>query len=347
VVSGPLSVVSGTLEARDESGRLVAMHSPSLGACPDRPDAQATEPIGASPDQPDTQATEPIGASPDQPDAQAREPEVHHALEGQGLSPSLARRVGVDPDVSDVILSGESPDGGSPNETNEPTAAHDITTSEPTDAAQNETNEPTIGPLSVVRCQLPMVGCAVEEIVAQNETNEPTTGSLSVVRGPLSVGTCVVEAIDKADATNEPTKARENETNEPKLAAESVGSQSVELSVGADDKGEEAIAEGFSVEQSEAIQRGCEKIRLARVESLRKLNEEARKEAEQAMALRRSRLSERRKQNGKPGDPPKGREARSGQTRKKETAGRNKEELDKLVNMVLELQKKLVRRPPN
>jgi hypothetical protein len=216
-----------------------------------RPTRRASdEPIGASPGQPDTQATEPIGASPDQPDTQAREPEVHHALEGQGLSPSLARRVVVDPDVSDVILSGESPDGGSPNETNEPTAAHDITTSEPTDAAQNETNE-------------------------------------------------------------------------LKLAAESVGSQSVELSVGADDKGEEAIAEGFSVEQSEAIQRGCEKIRLARVESLRKLNEEARKEAEQGMALRRSRLSERRKQNGKPGDPPKGREARSGQTRKKETAGRN------------------------
>jgi hypothetical protein len=82
------------------------------------------------------------------------------------------------------------------------------------------------------------------------------------------------------------------------------------------------------------------------MESLRKLNEEARKEAEQAMTLRRSRLSERRKQNGKPGDPPKGREARSGQTRKKETAGRIKEELDKLVNMVLELQKQACR-PPN
>jgi hypothetical protein len=43
VVSGPLSVVGGTLEARDESGRLAAMHSPSLGASPYQPDAQARD----------------------------------------------------------------------------------------------------------------------------------------------------------------------------------------------------------------------------------------------------------------------------------------------------------------
>jgi hypothetical protein len=82
VVSDPLSVVGATLEARDESGWLAAMHSPSL-----------------------------------------------------------ARRVGVGPDVSDVILSCEFPHGGSPNATNEPTATHEITTNEPTDAGKNETNE--------------------------------------------------------------------------------------------------------------------------------------------------------------------------------------------------------------
>jgi hypothetical protein len=131
----------------------------------------------------------------------------------------------------------------------------------------------------------------------------------------------------------------QNETNEPKLAAESVGGQSVELSAGADDRGEKAIEEGFSVEQSESIRRGCEKVRLARKESLRKLNEEARKEAEQAMAIRRSRLREQRNPNGKPGDPPKEQEACHGQTKKKEPSGRNKKELDKLMNMVLELQK--------
>ena len=159
----------------------------------------------------------------------------------------------------------------------------------------------------------------------------------------MSVANCAVEAIDDADATNEPTAARENETNEPKFVAESVGGQAVELSASADDKGEKAIEEGFSVEQSESIQRGCEKIRLARAESLRKSNEEAQKEAEQAMAIRRSRLREQRNQNAKPADPPKRRDASNGQTRKKERAGRNKNELDKLTDMVLELHKQIHR----
>jgi hypothetical protein len=122
-----------------------------------------------------------------------------------------------------------------------------------------------------------------------------------------------------------------------------LGGQAVELSAGADDKGEKAIEEGFSVEQSESIQRGCEKIRLARAESLRKSNEDARKEAEQAMAIRRSRLREQRNQNAKPADPPKRRDASNGQARKKERAGRNKKELDKLTDMVLELHKQIHR----
>jgi hypothetical protein len=317
VVSGPLSVVGGTVEARDAAGRLAETHLPSIVASPYQPDAQAR----VSTDQMTRDAHY-------QPDAQARELEVNHALEGPGLGPSLTLRVGVGAAVPDVTLSGEFSNGGSPNATNEPT-----------DVGENKTNEPNVGPLSVVRGPLPMVGCAVEEIGEQNETNEPTTGSLSVVRGPLSVGPCVVEAIDEADATNEPTGAREIETNEPKLAAESVGGQNVEMSAGADDRGEEAIEEGFSVEQSESIRRRCEKVRLARVESLRKLNEEARKEAEQAMAIRRSRLREQRNQNGKPEDPPKGQEVRHGRTKKKEPSGRNKKELDKLMNMVLVLQK--------
>jgi hypothetical protein len=197
VVSDPLSVVGATLEARDESGWLAAMHSPSLGASPYQPDAQARDSTDQMTRdahyQPDAQARDSTDQMTRdahyQPDAQAREPEVHHTLEGQGLGPSLARRVGVGPDVSDVILSCEFPHGGSPN----------------------AMNEPTIGPLSVVRGPLPMVECAVEEIGERNPTNEPTTGS-------LSVGTCVVEATDEADATNEPTEARKNETNEPKLA---------------------------------------------------------------------------------------------------------------------------------
>jgi hypothetical protein len=263
VVCGPLAVVSdsvsevdGTVEARDAAGRLAETHSPSIVASPYQPDAQAR----VSTDQMTRDAHY-------QPDAQARELEVNHALEGQGIGPSLARRVGVGSAVPDVTLSGEFPNGRSPIE---PTEAHEIT-------------------------------------------------------------------------TNEPTGARENETNEPKLVAESVDGQGVELSAGSDDEGEKAIEEGFSVEQSESIRLGCEKIRLARAESLRKLNEEARKEAEQAMAIRRSRLREQRNKNAKPADPPKRRDASNGQTRKKEPAGRNKKELDKLTDMVLELHKQIHR----
>ena len=287
VVSDPLSVVSDTAEARDAAGRLAETHSPSIVANPHQPDAQAR----ISTDQMTRDAHY-------QPDAQAREPEVNHALKVQGLGPSLVRRVGVGAAVPDVTLSGEFPDGGSPIE---PTGTHEITT-----------NEANVGPLSVVRGPLPMVGCAVEEVGERNVTNEPTG-------------------------------ARENETNEPKFVAESVGGQAVELSAGADDEGEKAIEEGFSVEQSESIRLGCEKIGLARAESLRKLNEEARKEAEQAMAIRRSRLREQRNKNGKPADPPKRRDASNGQTRKKEPAGRNKKELDKLTDMVLELHKQIHR----
>jgi hypothetical protein len=245
VVSDPLSVVGDTAEARDAAGRLAETHSPSIVANPHQPDAQAR----ISTDQMTRDAHY-------QPDAQAREPEVNHALKGQGLGPSLVRRVGVGAAVPDVTLSGEFPDGGS---------------------------------------------------------------------------------------LIEPTGTRENETNEPKFVAESVGGQAVELSAGADDEGEKAIEEGFSVEQSESIRLGCEKIGLARAESLRKLNEEARKETEQAMAIRRSRLREQRNKNAKPADPPKRRDASNGQTRKKEPAGRNKKELDKLTDMVLELHKQIHR----
>jgi hypothetical protein len=306
------------VEARDAAGRLAETRSPSIVTSPYQPDAQAR----ASTDQMTRDAHY-------QPDAQAREPEVHRTLEGPCLGPSLTLRVGVGAAVPDVTLSGEFSNDGSPIE--------------PTGARENETNEPNVGPSSVVRGPLPVVECAFEEIGEHNKTNEPNVGPLSVVRGPLPVVECAFEEIGEHNKTNEPTEARENETNEPKFVAESAGDQGVELSAGADDRGEEAIEEGFSVEQSESIRRGSEKVRLARVESLRKLNEEARKEAEQAMAIRRSRLREQRNKNAKPADPPKRRDASNGQTRKKEPAGRNKKELDKLTDMVLELHKQIHR----
>ena len=194
-----------------------------------------------------------------------------------------------------------------------------------------------------------MAGCAVEalgqqnatneaNISRENETNEPNVGPLSVVRRPLPMDGSAVEAIGEPSATNEPNVARENVTNEPKLAADGGVGQSVELRAGTNDGDEMNFEEGFTVEESEAIRRGCEKVRLARVESLRKLNEEARREAEAAMAIRCSRLREQRKQKGKLDGPPTGRAAGNEQTSKTGKVGRNRKELDRLTDMVLELQ---------
>ena len=109
-------------------------------------------------------------------------------------------------------------------------------------------------------------------------------------------------------------------TNEPKVTADTIRgqSQSVEPSAGMDDRDEKHFEEGFSVAASESIQKGCEKVRLARTERLRELNEEARREAEAAMALRRALLREQKnkKRNAKPGNQPKGRATRPEQSRK-------------------------------
>jgi hypothetical protein len=199
-----------------------------------------------------------------------------------------------------------------------------------------------------------MAGCAVEalgqqnatneaNIFRENETNEPNVGPLSVVRGLLLMAGCAVEALGQQSVTNEPTAAGKNATNELKLAVDDGVGHSVELRAGANDGDEKNFEEGFTVEESEAIRRGCEKVRLARVESLRKLNEEARREAEAAMAIRRSRLREQRKQKGKLDGPPMGRAAGNEQTSKTGRVGGNKKELDQLTDMVLELKKQTLR----
>jgi hypothetical protein len=94
-----------------------------------------------------------------------------------------------------------------------------------------------------------------------------------------------------------------------------------------------SIEEGFNVKQSESIRRGCAKVRLARAEALPKLSDEARKEAKQAMAIRRSRLRDRRNQNGKPGDRTKQGKTRT--ERKRETGDAERptwEDLETIVN---------------
>ena len=80
------------------------------------------------------------------------------------------------------------------NVTNEPTVAHENVTNEPTEACENVTNEPTVGPLSLVRCPLPVASCDVKA----DDLNEPT-----VVR---------------ENVANEATNGCGNTTNEPTLS---------------------------------------------------------------------------------------------------------------------------------
>jgi hypothetical protein len=179
--------------------------------------------------------------------------------------------------------------------------------------------------LLVVHGPLPMAGCAVEEMGEQN-----AAGPLSVVSDSSSGPSETVEAKDEASELAE--------AHLPSLAA-CPDQPDVQARVSTNPMTREPdYEEGFTVEESEAIRRGCEKVRLARVESLRKLNEQARREAEEAMALRRFRLRVQRKQNGKSDGPPTGLEADNEQTNKKGSVGRNKKELDQLTDTVMELQ---------
>ena len=99
------------------------------------------------------------------------------------------------------------------------------------------------------------------------------------------------------------------------------------------------------MEESEAIRTRMREDQAGPNGELRKLNEQARREAEQPWPSAGARLRERKNKNAKPGNPPKGRDASNEQARKKETAGRNEKELDELVNMVFELQKQVYRPP--
>ncbi len=186
------------------------------------------------------------------------------------------------------------------NVTNEPTAVQEIATNEPNDASENVTNEPTKeGQRNEEggRTNAPNEPNGDREnatneptAASENVTSEPLGGPLSVVRCPLPVDSCRVESIDERGVTNELTEAHENATNEPKLATDGMAGQSVELSDSTDDRNDKG-REGRSDREkmNDWIQDGLEKRKLAQAESLRKLNEQARKQAELAMAARRLR----------------------------------------------------------
>ena len=109
----------------------------------------------------------------------------------------------------------------------------------------------------------------------------------------LVVGDVAVSK-DEPCATNEPNDAGKNATNEAKLASESYGAQTTDHGQLTTDIPEEV----------ESYEQGVSRRKAAREEFTRKLNEEARKEAEATMAIRRARISEQKQRNAKPRNQP-------------------------------------------
>ncbi len=220
------------------------------------------------------------------------------------------------------------------NSTNEPTAVQEIATNEPTAVQEIATNEPTVALENVTNEPTVALENVTNEPTAdqENATNEPLGGPLSVVRCLLPVDSCTVESIDERGATNEPTEVQENASSEPTLATDGDGAQSVELGDSTDDRNEKR-RDGRSDREkmSDWIQDGLEMRKLARDESLRKLNEQARKQVERAMAARRLRDGESK--NANPREQPEDREARARQSTKQEITARTETELERALEI--------------
>ena len=234
------------------------------------------------------------------------------------------------------------------NAPNEPIAARENAPNEPTAPRENAPNEPTSGLLSVVSCPLPVTSYTAYVVDELESTNEPTAVHENATNEPTVLRQNAPDepTVVRHDATNEPTVAHENAPNEPtavwRNAANeptNVGGQSVDLSAGTGDRNERYFEEGFSVQEGEAILKACERIRLAREEEVRKLNEEARTEAEAAMVIRGFRLAEQKNKNGKPAGHPKARTTQPGQTSKKEADAPDLAELEQFAKTALAQQK--------
>ena len=134
---------------------------------------------------------------------------------------------------------------------------------------------------------------------------------LSFVSGPLSIVSDQIGAIDEPIAPDEPTVARENAPNEPTDVQKNVTNEPTDVQknvtneptafAGDDGTGaalrvsriamddETVQPEAHSVKAGEWIREEVEKQRPLRAERLRLLNEEAQREAAEAMAARRAR----------------------------------------------------------
>jgi hypothetical protein len=158
------------------------------------------------------------------------------------------------------------------------------------------TNEATIVQSSVVGC--PLLGDRCEP--PRDVTNEAIPDPLSVVSGPLS------------------------------------GMRGEHTENAANDSGSQAGKPDLrQPEPPESHEDAVKRIRRTREEHVRKLNEQARKEAEQAMASRRARLHEQRKSGEKPKNRLTGQAKRGAASRKTEAAGLNADRLSNLVEAAL------------
>jgi hypothetical protein len=211
------------------------------------------------------------------------------------------------------------------------------------DRWENTTNEATDGPSSVVTS--PLLGGTYGPL--ENVTNEPNDRPASVISCALPEG-----APPREDVTVEAIAVRENLTNEP------TGSSSLivvnrlleggfaESPVAGAGTNEATVGQLSVVDcpslgdrceplQNESHEDAVKRIRRTREEHVRKLNEQARKEAEQAMASRRARLHEQRKSGEKPQNRLTGQARRGAASRKNEAAGLNADRLSNLVEAAL------------
>ncbi len=192
------------------------------------------------------------------------------------------------------------------NVPNEPTAAHENATNEPTATPENATNEPTTNH-----------EIATNEAAATHKiaTNEPTAAHEIVTNEPTAA---------QEIATNEPTATREIVTNEATDACEPMTNEILRPEI-------ELVQPGETYEQ------GVARRKARRMETLRKLNEEARRAAEAAMALHRAHRRDRRKNSAKPGGQPNGQGPGDGQGPGTENTARQHRELEGFVKSTLAL----------
>ncbi len=140
------------------------------------------------------------------------------------------------------------------------------------------------------------------------------------------------------NVTNEPTAAHELATNEPKLAADNVDKLRAEPSASSNSRVDGSLRAEVDPEKSgESYWQGVARRKAAREEITRKLNEEAHREAERAMTVRRALLGERNRKTAQPRNQPNGRAARAGPTKIMENDSPKKRKMDELVKTVVDL----------